>query len=276
MTQRACFALLALLAAIPVAAQQPAASKAGAQAMDYLIGAQDALVITSYDQNDLSGRFVVQTDGTFTFPLVGAVRAGGLTIRQFEASLRQELIDGGFFKNPQITVAVDQYRSRKIYVLGEVQKPGVLPVSGTMRLVEALAMADSLLPTAGPEVVIIPAGGDSSAGNEARAMRIRLADLESGNGAMNVLLNDGDTILIPRAEQVYVFGHVKSPGAYPVREDEMTVLQALSLAGGVTERGSTGRIEIIRLVDGKRLEIRPSLTDSVRPGDTVVVPERYF
>lgn len=276
MTQRACFALLALLAAIPVAAQEPAASKARAQAMDYLIGAQDALVITSYDQNDLSGRFVVQTDGTFTFPLVGPVRAGGLTIRQFETLLRQELIDGGFFKNPQITVAVDQYRSRKIYVLGEVKKPGVLPVSGTMRLVEALAMAESLLPTAGPEVVIIPAGGDSSAGNDARAMRIRLADLESGNGAMNVPLNDGDTILVPRAEQVYVFGHVKSPGAYPVREDEMTVLQALSLAGGVTERGSTGRIEIIRLVDGKRLEIRPSITDSVRPGDTVVVPERYF
>jgi len=275
MTQRACFAFLALLAAIPVAAQQPAASKAGAQAADYLIGARDALVITSYDQSDLSGRFVVEADGTFTFPMLGRVQAGGLTLRQFEASLRQQLVDGGFFKNPQITVAVDQYRSRKIYVLGEVRKPGVLPMSGTMRLVEALAMADALLPSAGPEVVIIPAGSESAQDDD-RAVRIRLADLETGNVAMNVLLNDGDTILIPRAEQVYVFGQVKSPGAYPVRQDEMTVLQALSLAGGVTERGSTGRIEIIRLVDGKRQEIRPSLTDSVRPGDTVVVPERYF
>jgi polysaccharide export outer membrane protein len=276
MTQRAFFAIVALLAALPASAQQPAPSVPEVPA-DYLIGAQDRLVITSYDQSDLSGRFVVETDGTFTFPLLGRVRASGMTLQTFEASLRQQLIEAGFFKNPQITVAVDQYRSRKIYVLGEVRKPGVLPISGAMRLVEALALADSLQPTAGPEVVIIPSAYDDSAPRrrEDRAVRIQLADLENGDITANVLLNDGDTILVPRAEQVYVFGQVKNPGAYSMRQD-VTVLQALSLAGGVTDRGATGRIEIVRMVGGENKEIRTDLTDAVRPGDTVVVPERYF
>ncbi len=276
MTQRAFVALLVLLAATSAAARQRSIPPAGGQTADYVIGAQDALVVTSYDQADLSGRFVVEADGTFTFPLLGRVGAGGMTLRQFEASLRQQLVAGGFFKNPQITVGVTQYRSRKVYVLGEVRKPGVLPISGAMRLVEALALADSLLPTAGPEVVIIPASDDPTASREDRAVRIRLAELENGNIAMNVPLNDGDTILVPRAEEVYVFGQVKSPGAYPVRQEEMTVLQALSLAGGVTDRGATSRIEIVRTIDGARQEIRAGLTDIIRPGDTVVVPERYF
>ena len=267
--------MLALLAAIPVAAQQPA-PPAAAQAPDYLIGPQDVLVVTSYDQSDLSGRFAVETDGTFTYPMLGRVRAGGMSLRQFEASLRLELVTRGFFRNPQVTVAVDQYRSQKIYVLGEVRKPGVHAVSGTMRLVEALALADSTLPTAGTEVVIIPASDDATRAPEDRVVRISLAELQSGNIALNVPLNDGDTILVPRAEEVYVFGEVKSPGAYPLRQEDMTVLQALSLAGGVTDRGATGRIEIVRVVDGEQTEVRADLSDVVEPGDTVVVPERYF
>jgi protein involved in polysaccharide export with SLBB domain len=74
---------------------------------------------------------------------------------------------------------------------------------------------------------------------------------------------------------VYVYGHVKNPGAYPVQKTT-SVLQALSLAGGITERGSTGRIKIVRIVNGKRVEVKASLNDVVRAGDTITVPERYF
>ncbi len=274
MARRIAFALLALLAAVPLAGQQPAAPPAAPEA-NYVIGAQDVLVITSYDQDDLSGRFVVETDGTFTFPMLGRVNAGGMTLRQLEGALRQQLVDRGFFRKPQIAVAIDQYGSRKIYVLGEVRKPGIYAISGVMRLVEALALADSTLPTAGPEVVIIPESDGPSPPKD-RTVRISLADLENGAVRLNVLLNDGDTILVPRAEEIYVFGEVRNPGAYPLRQEEMTVLQALSLAGGVTDRGATGRIEIVRIVDGEQVEIRAELTDMVQPGDTIVVPQRFF
>lgn len=275
MALRTAFTLLALLASVPVAGQQPAAPPAAPEA-DYVVGALDVLVITSYDQDDLSGRFAVETDGTFTFPMLGRVNAGGMTLRQLENALRRRLVEDGFFRNPQITVAIDQYRSRKVYVLGEVRRPGIYPISGVMRLVEALALADSTLPTAGPEVVIIPASDDPSPAAEDRAVRISLTDLENGDVTLNVLLNDGDTIMVPRAEEIYVFGEVRNPGAYPLRQEEMTVLQALSLAGGVTDRGATGRIDIVRIVDGEKMEIRAELTDVVEPGDTVVVPQRFF
>jgi polysaccharide export outer membrane protein len=89
-------------------------------------------------------------------------------------------------------------------------------------------------------------------------------------------LRDGDTIFVPRAETIYVFGQVKNPGAYVLQSKDTTVLQALSLAGGVTDRGATNRIKIMRVVDGKMKEIKVKLTDIVRPGDTVVVRERFF
>ena len=93
--------------------------------------------------------------------------------------------------------------------------------------------------------------------------------------ALNVPLQDGDTINVPKAQSVFVSGQVKNPGGYAV-EPGMTVLQVLSLAGGVTDRGSTGRVQILRTVDGKQKEIKAKLTDKVQPGDTIVVKERIF
>ena len=83
---------------------------------NYVIGAQDVLTITVWDQADMSGKFTVESDGTFTFPLIGRVTAGGLTMRGLEDELKRRLKDG-FFKDPQLSVGVDQYRSRRIYVV---------------------------------------------------------------------------------------------------------------------------------------------------------------
>jgi polysaccharide biosynthesis/export protein len=240
---------------------------------DYVVGTEDVLVITSYDQDSLSGEYRVEADGTFGFPLLGRLEAGGKTLVQIEEALRGRLIAEGFFKDPGISVSVKEYRSRKIFVLGEVRKPGVHTLSGPMRLVEALALADSTLPTAGPEVVIIP-GGTAPKGRT--SVRVNIRDLEAGDATQNVALQDGDTILVARAEEIYVFGQVKNPGAYTVRDNDMTVLQALSMAGGVTDRGAMGRIDIVRIVEGTRQELRVSLSDPILPGDTIVVPERFF
>jgi polysaccharide export outer membrane protein len=100
-------------------------------------------------------------------------------------------------------------------------------------------------------------------------------DVQSGALASQVTLSDGDTIFVPRADTVFVSGHVRSPGAYPIGKGT-TVLQALTLAGGVTERGATNRLKVIRTANGSREEVKVRLQDVLQPGDTVVVPERFF
>ncbi len=252
-------------------------------ATDYVVGPQDTLTITSYDQADLSGKFTVEADGTFTYPLIGRVTAGSLTLRQIEAGVKKQLKDEGYFNNPQITVSIEEYKSQKIFVVGEVRTPGSYALSGDMNLVEALARAGSTLPTASGEVVIVHPVGGSAAGpvlpnqeNAANIVRIDIRDLQNGTLSQNAALRHGDTIFVPRAESVYVFGQVRTPGAYPLQQRDTTVLQALSLAGGVTDRGSTGRIRIARIVDGQKQELKVKLSDLVQPGDTIIVQERFF
>jgi polysaccharide biosynthesis/export protein len=253
---------LAAVAAMLVALAAPAQARAQAGSPppgDYVVGAQDVLTITSYDQPDLSGKFAVETDGTFTYPLIGRFRAGGLTLRQVEETLRKRLVDEGFFRNPQISAAVETYKSQRVFVVGEVRNPGTYTLSGNMTLIEIIARAGSTLPSATGDVV-----------------RVSLRDLENGIFSQNALLRDGDTLFVPRGESIYVFGQVRNPGAYAVQQKNTTVLQALSLAGGVTDRGSTSRIRIVRIVNGERTEQRASLTDRVQAGDTLVVPQRFF
>ena len=269
----------------------PAPKPADAQgAANYIVGPQDVLIITSYDQPELTGKFTIESDGSFTYPYIGRISVGGMTLRALESELKKELAAQGFFKDAQITVAIEQYRSQKIYIVGEVRTPGAYPMSGNMRLVEVLALAGSTLPTASGEAVIVHASSESFVVDAARAAdisdpahsnsdrvaRVDLRELENGNLRQNLALRSGDTIFVLRAENVYVFGQVRSPGAYPLRQRNTTVLQALSLAGGVTDRGATGRIQIIRIVDGKKVEIRGTLTDFIEPRDTIVVPERFF
>ena len=260
-------------------AQEPAAGAS------YIVGSQDVLIITSYDQPELTGKFTVETDGSFTYPLIGRVQVGGMTLRAVEDLVKKSLIAKGFFKDPQVTVAVEHYRSQKVYIVGEVRTPGAYPLSGDMRLVEALALAGSTTPTASSDIVIVHAATagalvesrePGAAAGPDTATRVDLRALEQGDGAQNVRLANGDTIFVLRAESVYVFGQVKNPGAYPLQQRQTTVLQALSLAGGVSTRGSTSRIQIVRLVDGKKQELRVGLSDFVLPRDTIVVPERFF
>jgi polysaccharide export outer membrane protein len=265
------------------AAQAPAAQADQAR-VEYLIGAQDVLTITVWDSPDLSGKFTVETDGSFTFPLIGRVKAGGLTLRQFEAELKKKLADG-YFKNPQVSVAVETYRSQRIFIVGEVRNPGTYQLTGDMTLIEAIARAGSTTPAAAPEAIVVraPAGkqtdGPILPGQREDApdsQRVNLRNLQSGVLSQNIALRDGDTIFVPRAESIYVFGQVKNPGAYALQSTETTVLQALSLAGGVTDRGAANRIKIVRVVKGEKVEIKVKLTDPVLPGDTLIVPEKFF
>ena len=272
----------ARLAAVALAALIASSHFVSAQSTsDYVIGPQDVVTIQVYDQADLGGKYSVEADGTFSFPLIGRVKAGGQTLRALEQDLRSKLADG-YFRNPQVTVAIEQYRSQRVFVMGEVRQPGPVPLTGGMTLIEALARAGSTTATASGEVAIVrgsqgdvrgPVLPDQNSGSD--VFRASIKELEGGALSQNLELRDGDTVFVPRAETIYVFGQVRTPGAYGVQPN-MTVLQALSLAGGVTEHGAAGRIRVVRSEDGAKKEIKVKLTDLVRPGDTVIVPERFF
>jgi polysaccharide export outer membrane protein len=242
---------------------------------DYVVGPQDVLNITVFGEPELSGKFTVEQDGTFTFPQLGRIKAGGSTLRRLEQELTTKLADG-YLKNPQVAVAIENYRSQRILVIGEVRNPGEYQLNGEMTLLSALARAGSTTPSASHEATIVRPKKNPKPGDEpSDVLKIDLNELQAGNMALNVALQDGDTISVPKAQSVFVTGQVKSPGAYAV-DPGTTVLQALSLAGGLTDRGSDNRIRIQRSQDGKRVEINAKLTDVVMPGDTIIVRERFF
>jgi polysaccharide export outer membrane protein len=269
------FVVLAALVALLV----PAGAIAG-QTDDYVIGPQDVLSIAVFDQSDLNGKYAVDLDGSFSFPLIGRVKAGGLTLRGVEQALKTRLADG-FLKNPQVAVAVEQYRSQRVFVVGEVKNAGTYALTGQMTLIEALAKAGSTTTAAGDEVVVVRGHGAAAAvlpdaKPNLDVTRVNLKDLQSGAVATrNIALGDGDTIYVPRAELFYVFGQVKNPGAYPIASG-ITVLQALTLAGGVTPYAAVNRVEIQRAVNGAKKAVRVKLTEPIQAGDTIVVPERFF
>ena len=135
-------------------------------------------------------------------------------------------------------------------------------------------------------VVIVPAGSESmmvrpasfqdATGSDPAVVRVNLRELQNGAFQQNVQLAGGDTVFVLKAENIYVFGQVKNPGAYPLQQDVTTVLQGLALAGGVTDRGATSRVEIVRVVNGEQKKMKVKLEEQLLPGDTIVVPQRFF
>jgi polysaccharide biosynthesis/export protein len=263
----------------------PATQTAQPAAVDpahYIVGPNDVLAVTVFNQPQLSGKFVVEADGTVGFPLLGRVAAGGMSIRAVEDDLRNRLA-AGYVKSPNVSVTIEQYRSQQVFVMGEVRQPGSLQFTGAMTLLEALARAGSTTDRAGSEVVVIrsrtgaPSQSVSASGvaPDAETVRVSLHDLQTGALSDNLALRPGDTVFVPRAQTVFVSGQVKTAGEYVLRSG-MTVRQALVLAGGITERGSSRRIQIIRQVDGKETTIDVDMQQRVQPGDTIVVRDRLF
>lgn len=143
--------LLFVVLASPAFAQSASPS---AGRLDYVVGPQDVLKVAVFDEPQLSGTFRVDSDGSFTYPFVGRVKAVGQNLRAIEAELARMLADG-YVRKPQVSIEVEQYRSRSIFVVGEVRSPGRYPLSGTMSLIEALSLAGSTMPSAGSELLIL-------------------------------------------------------------------------------------------------------------------------
>jgi len=131
--------------------------------VDYVVGPQDVLTVTVFGEAELSGKYTVEQDGTFTFPQIGRVKGGGMTLRGLEQELKAKLADG-YLKNPQVAVAIENYRSQRILVIGEVRSPGEYQLTGEMTLLSALARAGSTTPAASREATIRQRSSRSTSG----------------------------------------------------------------------------------------------------------------
>jgi polysaccharide biosynthesis/export protein len=253
-----------------------------ASADEYRLGGRDVVEVSVFGQPDLSGKYALRPDGAVAFPLIGEVKAAGLTAGELETQLRDKLADG-FLTNPQVTVKLLEFNSQRVFVMGEVGTPGPLSLNGPLTLLEALSRAGGLTKTAGSELVVLrsdkpmPAIGPLLPGQTGvhEVTRIGLDDLEAGLVHDNLVLNDGDTVFAPKAGVVVVTGEVITPGPI-AHARNLTVLQAISLAGGTTKVGSDKRARIVRIVDGQKKEIKAKLSDLLQPGDIVRVPPRMF
>jgi polysaccharide export outer membrane protein len=254
---------------------------------DYVIGAQDKLRIEVWDNPDLTRDVAVSLTGYFTFPLIGEVRAEGLSTEQVQHEITRMLADG-YLNSPQVTVTITEYRSKQVNVLGEVKNPGTYPYTRRTTLIEMISMAGGLTPEAGPDACILRSSGESPGElgsiNRRRApgedpnsvmKRISLQDLLQTGSELYFIMRENDTIYIPRADFYYVLGEVGKPGQYKLEKDT-TVLKAISTAGGHTKKANLKKVSIVRLIGEKEQELPVTLSQPVMPDDIIKVPESFF
>jgi polysaccharide biosynthesis/export protein len=278
-----------------------AASLAGAD--NYEIGAGDVLHVIVLDQPGLTGDFPVDAEGMIAFPFLGRVKSASLSAVEVERKLTTLLSDG-YLKRPQVSVTVKEFGSQRVFVTGEFLRPGPYSLKADRSLLTLLASVGETTPNAGHEILVIrppkgeatpeppPPGPDQPpeplaepaprAGPQlpgevpgSQVLHVSLRDLRSGDPEKDIRLEARDTVYLPKAAQVYIMGHVARPGSYRF-EEGLTVFQALLMAGGVSDRGSSKRVRVLRTVDGKTRELPAKMTDPVLPEDTLKVPERFF
>ncbi len=264
--------LLALGAATAVLPAQ-AQTAAPATANEYRLGSGDVIRINVYQNPDLLLETRVSEAGVVSFPLLGNIRLGGLTVTSAEKLIADGLRSGNFVKQPQVTIVVLQIRGNQVSVLGQVNRPGRYPIEvADMRLTDMLATAGGI-GTTGADVVVLTG---TRAGQPYR-MEVDLPTLFSAVGRANdVLVLNGDTVWVDRQPMVYIYGEVQRPG--PMRlERNMTVMQALATGGGLTQRGTQKGLKIHRkTAQGQIQVVEPTLDDKVQDGDVVFVRESLF
>ncbi|HUW28403.1 MAG TPA: polysaccharide export protein EpsE [Sulfuriferula sp.] len=243
-----------------------------AAADDYRLGSGDIVHITVYGHPDLNIDARIDEQGKINFPLIGDVPVAGDTASVAQNHIGQALVKGGYIKNAQVNLVVKQYRSMQVSVLGQVNHPGKYPLESTSTVTDLLAMAGGVT-LAGSDTLILMHKQDG----KTQETKIDIPDLfQGGNADLNRQVSADDAIYVPRAPVFYIYGEVQHPGAFRLEQD-MNVMQAISLGGGITPRGTQKGIQIRRRGPaGKVATLNAALTDPVLPDDVVYVKESLF
>ena len=244
-----------------------------AQSMREVLGPGDTVRITAFRYPNLTTEARLSEEGKVTMPLLGEVMLQGLTPDQAAKHIADRRENGNYLKDPQIGVAVLQARSRQVSVLGMVTHPGRYVLDGaSARVTDVIALAGGLQPGAADSATVQRFRSGKA---ESRQVDL-LARLPGGDPSTNVAIARGDSVFVPRAPVFYIYGEVKQGGAYRL-EPQITVTQAIALAGGITPRGSERRVHLRRRApDGQWREWRPGLTDPIVAGDVIFVRESMF
>lgn len=246
---------------------------AAQNAANYRLGPGDVVRITVYNNPDLTTEAQLTATGRINFPLLGEVEIGGLDKGAVEARLAQLLADGHFVINPRVNVLVSLYRSQQVSVLGQVNKPGRIPLESAVTLTGVLALAGGIAPNGSDAVTVISKAADGQA--QRREIDLN-ALMQSGEPSGDLPIGNGDIVYVPRAPQFYIYGEVQRPGAYRL-ERRMTVMQALSVGGGLSVRGTERGVRLHRRDSrGEVQTLKPPLTEMLQADDVVFVRESLF
>ena len=222
--------LLLATALIVQAEDKPLASN------DYQLGAGDSIHILVFQNPDLALDTRVSESGTITYPLIGTIQLGGLTIGAAEAKIAQGLKDGGFVQQPQVNIVLTMVRGNQIAVMGMVSRPGRYPLETfNTRLSEIVATAGGVIPSAGTGVAILSGIRD---GKPLRK-EVDLSTIFLGNHLEDdLVVSGGDVIYLIPGNQVSVIGQVGRPGRFPLEHLNMKLTEVLAMAGGISGGGS--------------------------------------
>ena len=246
-----------------VGAQQPA-PPAVAVAEGYVLGVGDEVQVTLFGQQDMSVRTRITETGVINYPLLGSVQMAGRTAAQAAAAIRAGLRQGGYYTNPVVSVDVVTFVSNAVTLFGNLATPGVYPLDQPLTVAMAIARAGGAKPDAADYALLRRAG-------VAQEIRVDFTNLSDSTG-INTRLRAGDTIAVPAAPQIFVYGQVNSPGVYPIR-GRMTLRQALVRAGGPTLAGTERKVTLRR---GGKVVKRVDLNQEAQAEDVLFVNERFF
>lgn len=245
----------------------------GAQAADVLLGAGDVLHVTVYGNADLTVDTRVSEAGAITFPLVGEVMVGGLPSSAAEKKISAMLESGGFIKKAQVNILVTTMVSQQVSVLGSVNRPGRYPIDGKRSVLDLLALAGGVNADAGDTVSVIRKRAGAAATKEVLDI---VQMVKTGDLTRDVDLAGNDVVYVERSPRFYIYGEVQRPGVFRL-ERSMTVLQALSVGGGLTARGTERGVRIKRTDASGKLQIITAKHDDLLQSDDVVyVQESLF
>jgi polysaccharide biosynthesis/export protein len=255
---------------LPVLLLSLVPAQAWAQSMQEVLGPGDGVRVTVYPYPDLTTEARLSEEGRMNMPMIGQVTLQGMTPEKAAQHIADRLKKGKFILNPQVDVAVLEARSRQVSVLGFVTRPGRYMLEGkTAKVTDVLAMAGGLVPEAADTAVITRKTGKSAGENESLNVDVA-AVIRGGDSAKDIEVRSGDSIFVPKAPVVYVYGEVVRGGSYRL-EPGMTVMQAISVAGGMTPRGSEKRIKVRKR--GPQGELKES---PARPSDVVAADDVIF
>lgn len=242
-----------------------------AAADDYLVGPGDVLRITVFEHENLGTVDRITEKGFIIMPLLGPVKVGGLTIPEVSVKLSDLLADG-YLVNPMVNVFVEEFRSKSVVVLGHVNTPGLIELSGPTTLLQLLSKAGGLTDGSGDTATI-----KRDKNGDKEVIVIDLVSLfEGGDLSNNIAIRDGDTVFVSKGGMCYVTGEVESPGAYPCK-DQPTVLKLIALAGGFTGKAAKKNVNIVRVIKGQKNIMKDvDLQESLLPDDVIVVPEGFW